>query len=52
MTTIEYDEMTDDYYYLCHEAKCPRREGPGRMSQRDAGRDADHHDQQHDDGVI
>jgi hypothetical protein len=49
ITDIEYDEMTDDYYGVCRECDW---KGPGRMSQRDADLDAEHHEQLHEDGVI
>lgn len=52
MTTIEYDEMDDEFYYRCQEEKCPRHIGTGWMLWRAANRDADYHDQQHADGVI
>lgn len=46
--TVEYDEMTDYYYAVC---ECGWT-GRGRMHQQDADRDADHHEQLHDDEVI
>jgi hypothetical protein len=52
VTTTEYDEMDDDFYYLCHRPACRKPAGRGHMSQLDAFRDADLHDQLHDDGVI
>ncbi|MFC0504150.1 hypothetical protein [Micromonospora costi] len=52
MTRIEYDEMDDEFYYICHEPKCPRRTGKGWMRWNAANRDADYHEQQHADGVI
>lgn len=51
MTQVEYDEMSDDYYFVCEEAGCGAT-GRGRMRYQDANRDADYHDQLHEDGAI
>lgn len=48
MTVIDYDEMSDDFFYVCD---CGAT-GVGRMRSQDAERDADQHDALHDDGVI
>lgn len=48
MTVIDYDEMTDGFFYLCD---CGAT-GVDQMHYRDAEVDADRHDQLHDDGVI
>jgi hypothetical protein len=44
MTTIEYDEMSDQFYGLCHD--CPWE---GRLwdERRDANLEADRHDEWH-----
>ena len=48
MIEIEYDEMTDRFYYVCD---CG---STGRLwdRKRDAEQDADRHDELHDDGVV
>lgn len=52
MTTVDYDEMSDDFYYRCHLTGCTSPTGEGHMVRRDATVDAEFHAQLHDDGVI
>lgn len=47
MTTIEYDELTDQHYFQCHD--CPK-DGRSWDARRDAELDGDRHDELHDDG--
>lgn len=48
MTVIDYDVTTDGFYYRCD---CGAS-GADHMRVQDAERDADRHDQLHEDGVI
>lgn len=52
MTTVEYDELHDQFGYVCHEDGCPTPTGCLFDRERDANLDADRHDELHDDGVI
>jgi hypothetical protein len=49
MTTVEYDEQSDDFY-----AKCRDCGWESRMFalERNARQEANRHDELHDDGVI
>ncbi|MCW6003801.1 hypothetical protein K1W54_04290 [Micromonospora sp. CPCC 205371] len=49
MTTIEYDELTDDFYAKCHDCDWESRVF---ALERNARQAADRHDELHDDGVI
>lgn len=51
MTDIDYDEMEDGWYGFCLVPGCGWQSTP-TMRSRDADRDADIHETQHDDGVI
>lgn len=49
MTTIEYDELTDEFFFACHDCGATGRSWD---AERDAGLEADRHDGLHDDEVI
>lgn len=49
MTTVEYDELCDQFYFQCRDCG---ETGRGWDRRRDADLDADRHDQLHDDNVI
>lgn len=51
MTTIEYDEMTDDFFAVCHDCEGGWQSRP-YAHRRNAERAADQHEELHDDGVI
>ncbi len=48
MTTVEYDEIGDTFHFHCHDCG---RSGRSWDTRRDAGLDADRHDERHDDGT-
>ncbi|MFI2663350.1 hypothetical protein [Micromonospora carbonacea] len=47
LADVLYDEMSDDYYFVC---PCGAT-GPGWMRWQDANGDAGRHEQQHEDGA-
>lgn len=51
MITVEYDEMEDGWYFVCHDHEPPVA-GRTFFARYDAEMDADRHDELHDDGVI